>query len=75
MKSNNNHTEEHYYIRMNILERFQHHLVWTTFVTLAITGFMVEFPEEWIAIFGKHRESVFYWRGLLHRIAAVIMIA
>jgi cytochrome b subunit of formate dehydrogenase len=75
MKSNNTHTEENYYIRMNILERFQHHLVWTTFVTLAITGFMVEFPEEWIAIFGKYRESVFYWRGLLHRIAAVIMIA
>jgi len=75
MKSNNNHTEENYYIRMNILERFQHHLVWTTFVTLAITGFMVEFPEEWIAILGKYREPVFYWRGLIHRIAAVIMIA
>ena len=75
MKSHTTHTEENYYTRMNILERFQHHLVWTTFVTLAITGFMVEFPEEWIAFFGKYRESVFHWRGLLHRIAAVIMIA
>lgn len=75
MKSNKDHTEENYYIRMNLLERCQHHLVWTTFVTLAVTGFMVEFPEEWIAIFGKYRGTVFYWRGLLHRIAAVIMIA
>ena len=60
---------------MNIHERIQHHLVWTTFITLAITGFMVEFPEEWLVIFGQYREPVFYWRGLLHRIAAVIMIA
>ena len=75
MKSHNNHTGENYYIRMNLLERFQHHLVWTTFVTLAVTGFMVEFPEEWIALLGKYRSPVFYWRGLLHRIAAVIMIA
>ena len=36
---------EEYYIRMNIHERIQHHLVWSSFVILAITGFMVEFPE------------------------------
>ena len=67
--------EEKHYIRLNINERIQHHLVWTTFVTLAVTGFMVEFPESWLAIFGPYRETVFYWRGLIHRIAAVIMIA
>ncbi len=66
---------EKYYVRMNIHERIQHHLVWTTFVTLAVTGFMVEFPEEIISLFGPYREAVFYWRGLLHRIAAVVMIA
>lgn len=70
-----NYSEERYYIRMNIHERFQHHLVWSTFVTLALTGFMLELPQEWIAFLGTYREPVFYWRGLLHRIAAIIMIA
>lgn len=63
------------YVRLNLHERIQHHIVWTTFVTLAITGFMVEFPESVLNLFGTYREPVFYWRGLLHRIAAVIMIA
>lgn len=66
--------KEKYYIRMNIHERVQHHIVWSTFLILAITGFMVEFPEEWLVIFGPYKETVFYWRGLIHRIAAVVMI-
>ncbi len=75
------HSESHHpenekkYVRLNLHERIQHHIVWTTFVTLAITGFMVEFPESVLNLFGTYREPVFYWRGLLHRIAAVIMIA
>jgi cytochrome b subunit of formate dehydrogenase len=68
------HQEEKYYIRMNIHERVQHHLVYSTFITLAVTGFMLEFPDEIIAVFGKYKEAVFVWRGLLHRIAAVLMI-
>ena len=67
--------KEKYYLRMTIHERIQHHLVWTTFVLLAITGFMVEFPEEWLVVFGSYKEAVFYWRGLLHRIGAIVMIA
>jgi len=63
------------YVRLTFHERVQHHLVWTTFVTLAITGFMVEFPESILNVFGTYREPVFYWRGILHRIAAVIMSA
>jgi cytochrome b subunit of formate dehydrogenase len=63
------------YVRLNLQERIQHHLVWTTFVILAITGFMVEFPDSILNLLGSYREPVFYWRGLLHRIAAVIMIA
>jgi cytochrome b subunit of formate dehydrogenase len=35
---------------------------------------MVEFPEQWLVIFGEYREPVFYWRGLLHRIFAIIMV-
>ena len=66
--------KEKKYVRLTLHERIQHHLVWTTFVTLAITGFMVEFPESILNLFGSYRQPVFYWRGLLHRIAAVIMI-
>jgi len=67
--------EQRYFMRMNRHERAQHHLTWSTFVLLAITGFMVEMPEEWIVLFNPHRELVFYWRGIIHRIAAVVMMA
>jgi len=63
-----------YYTRLNLHERVQHHLTWTTFVILAITGFMVEFPEDWVARLGQYRDLVFFWRGLLHRIAAIVMM-
>jgi cytochrome b subunit of formate dehydrogenase len=66
---------QRYFERMNFQERIQHHLTWSTFVLLAITGFMVEMPEEWIALFNPHRDLVFYWRGIIHRIAAVVMMA
>jgi formate dehydrogenase gamma subunit len=68
-------TQEKRYVRLNRHERAQHHIVWTTFVVLAITGFMVEFPEHVLVLFGPYRETVFYWRGLLHRAAAVLMTA
>jgi len=67
--------EQHYFIRMNLHERLQHHLTWSTFILLAVTGFMVELPEEWVQQFGQYREQVFFWRGIIHRIAAVIMMA
>ncbi len=66
--------KDKYYIRLNIQERVQHHLIWSSFLILAVTGFMVEFPEEWLAVLGSYKEPVFYWRGLLHRIFAVIMM-
>jgi len=65
---------DRHFLRLNLHERIQHHVTWSTFVVLAITGFMVEFPDNWIAAFGQYRETVFYWRGIIHRIAAVIMM-
>jgi len=65
---------EKYYIRLNLHERLQHHITWSTFVVLAITGFMVELPEEWVAPLGQYRNLVFYWRGIIHRIAAIVMM-
>jgi cytochrome b subunit of formate dehydrogenase len=72
---NNSHEKERHYVRLNIHERVQHHCTWTTFVVLAVSGFMLELPEQWVVLLGSYRESVFYWRGLLHRTFAVIMIA
>jgi cytochrome b subunit of formate dehydrogenase len=65
---------EKYFVRLNLHDRIQHHITWTTFVILAFTGFMVEFPEEVLLIFGPFREVAFYIRGLVHRIAAVVMV-
>ena len=65
---------EKYFVRLNLHDRIQHHITWTTFVILAFTGFMVEFPEEVLIIFGPFRELVFYIRGIIHRIAAVVMV-
>ncbi len=53
-----------YFVRLNLHDRIQHHITWTTFVILAFTGFMVEFPEDVLLIFGPFREPVFYIRGL-----------
>ena len=65
---------EKYFVRLNLHDRIQHHITWTTFVILALTGFMLEFPEEVLIFFGPYREVVFYVRGIVHRIAAVVMI-
>lgn len=65
---------EKYFVRLNLHDRIQHHITWTTFVILALTGFMVEFPEEVLFHFGPYRELVFYIRGIIHRIAAVVMV-
>ena len=67
-------SDEKYFLRLNLHERIQHHITWTTFVVLALTGFMLEFPEKVLLIFGPFREIAFYIRGLVHRIAAVVMI-
>ncbi len=67
---------EQRYLRMTLNERIQHILLFTTFITLVITGFWLKYPEafwvKWIiAVIG---ENAFELRGLIHRIAAVIMI-
>lgn len=69
--------QEKKYLRMTLNERVQHFLLLTSFITLVITGFALTYPEAvwvmWVRkLFG---ESVFEWRGNIHRIAAVIMIA
>jgi cytochrome b subunit of formate dehydrogenase len=64
------------YVRMSLSERLQHVLLASSFILLVITGFMLKYPEAWWVatlrdIVGK---GLFDMRGLVHRIAAVIMV-
>lgn len=59
-------------VRMNLNQRIQHVILVASFVVLVISGFALAWPESLIAhLFGP--SEVF--RRLVHRIAAVIMIA
>ncbi len=64
------------YLRMSLCERIQHFLLFTSFITLILTGFGLKFPEafwvRWIVyIIGDH---AFEARGIVHRIASIVMI-
>jgi len=68
---------EEKYLRMTLNERIQHFLLLSTFITLVFTGFALKYPEafwvKWTMFFiGK---NAFELRGLVHRIAAVLMTA
>lgn len=62
-------------VRLNKSERIQHLLTFVTFVLLVITGYILRLPEEWILKLGSWGEPVFYWRGIIHRVCGVLMIA
>lgn len=64
------------YLRMTPSERIQHLGLLTSFFTLVITGFMLEFPDAWWVSWIREwgGETIFNLRGLIHRIAAVVMV-
>lgn len=64
------------YLRMTVNERLQHGTLVLSFVALVVTGFMLRYPEAWwVATIRGWSGHLFEWRGLLHRIAAVAMVA
>jgi cytochrome b subunit of formate dehydrogenase len=65
------------YLRMTLWERLQHGSLLMSFTVLVITGFMLKFPDAWwvMGLRGFLGDGVFEVRGLLHRIAAVIMVS
>ncbi len=72
-------TEEHFgntqYLRMSLAERIQHGSLAISFITLVITGFMLKFPDAWwVAPIRQWNERLFAWRGIVHRIAGVVII-
>jgi cytochrome b subunit of formate dehydrogenase len=66
--------DDEVFVRMNLAERFQHWFIILTFFTLMATGLPLFFYEfkffKWILPSGQ----AFAVRGVLHRIAAVVLI-
>ncbi len=65
----------HTQIRLTLSERVQHALLLVSFILLVITGFVLKFPDSFWAEPFVRWESEFAFRGLIHRIAAVVLIA
>jgi len=64
------------YLRMTLSERLQHGSLLVSFTVLVVTGFMLRYPDAWwVASIRSLSDSVFDLRSLLHRTAAVVMIA
>lgn len=67
---------EQKYLRMTLNERIQHFLLLSSFIILVSTGFALKYPEAiWVGwfrmIFGDYAFEI---RGIVHRVAAVVMI-
>jgi formate dehydrogenase gamma subunit len=76
-----NHPEAHrpgtphrLYLRMSFNERLQHGILALSFIILVISGFMLRYPEAWwVEAMRSLSSHSFEYRGLVHRIAGVVM--
>jgi cytochrome b subunit of formate dehydrogenase len=59
-------------VRMTMNQRWQHIVLFTSFIILVITGFALKFPESWFAHILGMTEHL---RGLVHRIAGVALMS
>lgn len=66
--------DDEVFLRMNLAERIQHWLLILTFLLLIVTGLPIFFFDfklfKWLLPTGQ----AFYIRGIVHRVAAVVMI-
>ncbi len=58
--------------RMTVNQRWQHLVLLSSFIVLVITGFALKFPDSWFAHTLGMGENL---RGIIHRVAGVILIA
>lgn len=61
------------YVRLTLNERIQHILLLTSFFVLVITGFALKFPDAWWTLPFHYFDRDLFYRGLLHRMAGIIM--
>ncbi len=63
------------YVRMTLNERIQHAVTFISFILLAVTGFILRYPDAWwVAPIRSLSDSLFEIRGLVHRAAAIVLI-
>ena len=63
------------YVRMTLAERWQHAALALSFMALVFTGFLLRYPDAWWVVLIKAAWSgLFSLRGLIHRVAAVVML-
>ena len=62
-------------MRMNLNFRIAHWLTVVSFPVLVVTGFALKFPEAWWARPMLQWESRLAFRGLVHRAAAIVLLA
>jgi cytochrome b subunit of formate dehydrogenase len=63
------------FIRLTKSQRIQHAILFSSTGLLILTGFMLQ-GERWaIELFGSAGDAIFYWRGVIHRIAGVAVTA
>jgi len=64
------------YLRMSLSERIQHATLVVSFFMLVVTGFALKFPDAWWVVPVRDLSPlVFAARGILHRLAGVVMVA
>jgi formate dehydrogenase gamma subunit len=69
-------TAHRLYLRLTVHERLQHAVLALSFILLVVTGFMLRYPDSWwVSAIRNVSSSAFVARGLLHRLAGVILIA
>ena len=62
---------ERMFVRLTKSQRIQHVILFVSTGLLILTGFML-MGERWvIEMFGSAGNEIFYWRGIVHRVAGV----
>ena len=69
------HKEKARYVRFTKIERIQHVVLLASFILLAYTGFALRFRTAWWAAPFTVWNPGFDWRGIIHRVMAVIFSA
>ncbi len=62
-------------LRLSLPFRIAHWMMLSSFGVLVWTGFALKYPESWFAQPLLHFESGLAFRGWVHRIAAIVMLA
>ncbi len=65
---------QRWFTRMSAPERWQHGLLFVSFIVLVYTGFALKFPESWPFHWFTRLENGYLFRGWIHRGAGVVLI-